>query len=76
MLFKLSLNNIRRSIRDYAVYFFTIVIGVAIFYLFNSIEEQEAFRKFKSHAPDDINDMISATLRGLSGLSRWCWDCL
>ena len=67
MLFKLSLNNIRRSIRDYAVYFFTIVIGVAIFYLFNSIEEQEAFRKFKSHAPDDINDMISATLRGLSG---------
>ena len=48
MLFKLSLNNIRRSIRDYAVYFFTIVIGVAIFYLFNSIEEQEAFRKFKS----------------------------
>ena len=28
MLFKLSLSNIRKSLRDYAIYFFTLIIGV------------------------------------------------
>lgn len=27
----------RKSIKDYTIYFFTIVIGVAIFYIFNSL---------------------------------------
>lgn len=40
MLFKIALKNMGKSIRDYAVYFFTIVIGVAIFYIFNSLESQ------------------------------------
>ncbi len=31
MLFKLSLKNIVKSIKDYAIYFFTLVLGVAIF---------------------------------------------
>lgn len=37
MLFKLSLKNIVKSIKDYAIYFFTLVLGVAIFYVFNAI---------------------------------------
>lgn len=40
MFSKLALKNIRRSIKDYAIYFFTLVIGVAIFYVFNSLESQ------------------------------------
>lgn len=40
MFGKLALKNIRRSIKDYAIYFFTLVIGVAIFYVFNSLESQ------------------------------------
>ena len=32
MLFKLSFKNIRKSIRDYAIYFVTLVLGVAVFY--------------------------------------------
>jgi len=40
MFGKLALKNIRRSIKDYAIYFFTLVIGVAIFYIFNSLESQ------------------------------------
>jgi len=40
MFFKLALKNIRRSIKDYAIYFFTLVLGVAIFYVFNSLESQ------------------------------------
>ncbi len=40
MLFKISLSNIKKSFEDYAIYFFTIVLGVAIFYVFNSIDSQ------------------------------------
>ena len=31
-LFKLSLKNLKKSVRDYALYFLTLVLGVAIFY--------------------------------------------
>ena len=40
MLFKLSWQNLKKSFKDYAIYFFTLILGVAIFYLFNSIESQ------------------------------------
>ena len=42
MLFKLSVSNIRKSLRDYAIYFFTLIIGVSVFYVFNAIEGQTA----------------------------------
>ena len=41
-LFKLSLRNIQRSIRDYGIYFFTLIIGVSLFYAFNAISSQAA----------------------------------
>ena len=37
MLMKLALRNVRRSVRDYAVYFVTLTLGVAVFYAFNAI---------------------------------------
>lgn len=37
MLFSLSLKNIRKSIKDYSIYFFTLLLGVCIFYVFNAI---------------------------------------
>ncbi|MBU5486904.1 ABC transporter permease [Clostridium sp. MSJ-8] len=40
MLFKLSLKNIKKSLKDYAIYFFTLILGVAIFYVFNSLDSQ------------------------------------
>lgn len=42
MLFKLSFNNMKKSIKDYSIYFLTLVLGVAIFYMFNSIDSQQA----------------------------------
>lgn len=39
MLMKLALRNVRRSMRDYAVYFVTLTLGVAMFYAFNAIED-------------------------------------
>lgn len=40
MYFKLALKNVKKSFKDYAVYFFTLIVGVSIFYMFNSIESQ------------------------------------
>ena len=44
-LFKLSLSNMKKSLKDYAIYFFTLVLGVAIFYIFNAIETQTAMMR-------------------------------
>lgn len=41
MLAKLAARNVRRSVRDYAIYFVTLVLGVAVFYAFNSIGDQQ-----------------------------------
>ena len=32
----------RKSIKDYMIYFMTLVLGVAVFYVFNSLESQQA----------------------------------
>lgn len=42
MLFKLSLKNITNSLRDYAIYLFTLVVAVAVFYVFNAVGGQAA----------------------------------
>ena len=42
MLFKLSIKNMKKSFKDYAIYFLTLVLGVAIFYMFNSLDSQQA----------------------------------
>lgn len=40
MFAKLAFKNIKRSIKDYAIYFFTLVLGVAVFYVFNALDSQ------------------------------------
>ena len=40
MYCKLALRNVRRSIRDYTIYFLTLALGVALFYTFNSADGQ------------------------------------
>ncbi len=42
IVFKLSLKNMTKSIKDFAIYFLTLVLGVAIFYMFNSLDSQQA----------------------------------
>lgn len=48
MLFKLSVKNIRKSIKDYTIYFLTLILGVCIFYMFNSLDSQEAMLEMNS----------------------------
>lgn len=42
MYFKLSLKNVKKSFKDYTLYFLTLSFSVCIFYIFNSIEAQKA----------------------------------
>lgn len=58
MLFKLSFNNMKKSIKDFAVYFLTLVLGVAIFYMFNSIDSQQAMLKVSQSQREIIRLMI------------------
>ena len=58
MLFKLSIKNMKKSIKDYAIYFLTLVLGVAIFYMFNSLDSQQAMLKVSSSTRDLIELMI------------------
>lgn len=48
MLFKLALGNVKRSLRDYFIYFLTLGLSICIFYSFNSIESQQAMFKLSS----------------------------
>ena len=65
MIFKLAYRNIRKSIKDYGVYFFTVALGVAIFYVFNAIETQTAMMKISSDQREIIR-LIVAVLSGVS----------
>lgn len=65
MLFKLSLKNISKSIKDYAIYFFTLILGIAIFYVFNAIDDQSVMMKVSSTTAEIIKLMTNV----LSGVS-------
>ncbi len=59
MLFKLSIKNMTKSIKDYSIYFLTLVLGVAIFYMFNSLDSQQAMLEVSQSTRDIIKLMIS-----------------
>ncbi len=59
MLFKLSIKNMKKSFKDYAIYFLTLVLGVAIFYMFNSLDSQQAMLEVSQSTRDMIQLMIS-----------------
>ncbi len=42
MSFKLAFKNMKKNMKDYVIYFLTLVLGVAIFYIFNSMDAQQA----------------------------------
>lgn len=58
MLFKLSFENMKKSFKDYAIYFLTLVLGVAIFYMFNSLDSQQAMLEVSQSQREIIRLMI------------------
>lgn len=63
MLVKVALRNIRRSVKDYAIYFITLLMAVTLFYAFNSISEQHVMTEINESSHMDVstfvNEMIS-----------------
>ena len=57
MYFKIALGNVKKSFKDYTIYFLTLALSVCIFYSFNSIESQKALMDMKS-ATSDIIPML------------------
>ena len=54
MLMKLALRNVRRSVRDYAVYFVTLTLGVAVFYAFNAIGDSRVLFEAQEGAANEM----------------------
>ena len=59
MLCKLSIKNITKSMKDYTIYFFTLILGVAIFYVFNAIDSQTVMFKVSGRTYEIIKLMTS-----------------
>lgn len=59
MIFKLSLKNITKSLKDYSIYFFTLVVAVSIFYIFNSLEAQKSILILSETKQDMIQSIIA-----------------
>lgn len=65
MSFKLSLKNIRKSLKDYTIYFLTLILGVAIFYVFNALDSQTAMLRV-SESTKTIMQLMVVILSGVS----------
>lgn len=59
---KLAVRNIKRSLKDYAIYFITLVFGVAVFYAFNSIQSQSVLFDLQDEASASIFEMTGRFL--------------
>ena len=65
MYFKISLNNVRKSFKDYSIYFLTLTLGVCIFYAFNSIGDQKAFLELGKRQAEYIK-VLQGLISGIS----------
>lgn len=68
MLLKLATRNIRRSVRDYAIYFITLLFGVAVFYAFNSIGSQQVLFDIENAATERMLEMTQMMLSTFSAV--------
>ena len=65
MLPKIALGNVRKSLRDFSVFFITLVFGVCAFYAFASINDQTAV----INLTEQQSEAVSAVMRILSSVS-------
>lgn len=65
MLARLALGNIRKSLADFGIYFLTVVLGVAVFYAFNSMSQQRSVLAM-SEVQDGIFELLGSIIGGVS----------
>lgn len=65
MFCKIAAGNVRRRAKDYFLYFLTLVLGIAVFYAFNSIADQQAVAGVLGGAGSLI-DLLGMVISGVS----------
>lgn len=59
MYSRIATKNVKKSFKDYTIYFLTLTLAVCIFYSFNSIESQKAFMEVSSTSMDYVEMLTS-----------------
>lgn len=75
MLFKLAVRNIQKSVKDFTIYFFTLVLGVTMFYLFNSMDSSAGVLSM-SESKMEIVHMLNRLLGYVSVFVSVVLGCL
>ena len=65
MYAKLAFGNVRKSLRDFGIYFITLVFGVCIFYAFNSLEGQSGLLEI-TESQEEIMKLLGIVITGVS----------
>lgn len=61
--FKLIFKNMQKNLRDYLIYFLTLMLAVSLVYAFNSISDQPAFSEMsltRAVLYDQLDNLLSA----------------
>ena len=65
MTAKMAVKNLKKSFRDYIIYFLTIAFGVCLFYSFNSLDNQPII-KFLNKDQRDYYQLLLEMINGIS----------
>ncbi len=65
MLAKIAFGNVRKSFKDFAIYFVTVMLGVAVFYAFNAMATQQGVLAF-NETQDKIFGLLGTVIGGVS----------
>lgn len=60
MFSELAYKNVRRSMKDYLIYFLTLSFGVCLFYMFNSIDAQSAMMQLSASQKDYMQTLAKS----------------
>ena len=66
---KLAFTNIKKSVSDYLVYFITLIIGVALFYVFNAIGDQALVNDMSQSGYNIVKTMIGVLTGATVGVA-------
>lgn len=65
MYSKIAFSNVKKSIRDYTIYFLTLTFGICLFYMFNSVQAQQAVLKLNA-SQRSMMHLMSVIINGIS----------
>lgn len=65
MYFNIALKNVKKSFKDYTIYFLTLTLAVSIFYSFNSIESQKALIEISSSGKE-VSEILIKVISNIS----------